>query len=168
MPVRTHLCEMKARDILRDAAITIPPVDVKSIAESFFLEIVQSDTRIHGGRALLEHGQIHVNALESPAGQRFSMGHEIGHYVLHTDGFIFSAHENPESELYAEDPDKELEREADYFSSVLLVPSIWLRKDVDDGMLPAQIANRYQVSQEVIFIVLQQHRLLNRVGRRRR
>jgi Zn-dependent peptidase ImmA (M78 family) len=113
---------MKARDILRDAGITIPPVDVKSIAESFFLQVVQSDTRRYGGRALLEHGQIHVNASESPAGQRFSIGHEIGHYVLHPDGFVFSAHEDPQSELYAEDPDNELEREADYFSSVLLVP----------------------------------------------
>ena len=168
MPVRTRLCEMKAQDILRDAGIIVPSVDIRTIAESFFLQVVQSDTRRHGGRALLEHGQIHVSASESPAGQRFSIGHEIGHYVLHTDGFMFSAHENPESELYAEDPDKELEREADYFSSVLLVPPIWLRKDVNDGMLPAQIAKRYQVSQEVIFIALQQHRLLNRVGQRRR
>ena len=168
MPVRTHLCEMKARDILRDAGITIPLVDVKSIAESFFLQVVQSDTRRHGGRALLEHGQIHVNASESPARQRFSIGHEIGHYVLHPDGFVFSAHEDPQSELYAEDPDNELEREADYFSSVLLVPPRWLRKDVDAGMFPTQIANRYQVSQEVVFISLEQHRLLNRIGRRRR
>ena len=109
-----------------------------------------------------------MNTSESPAGQRFSIGHEIGHYVLHTDSFVFSPHEDPESALYAEDPDKELEREADYFSSVLLVPPQWLRKDVDAGMLPEQLANRYQVSQEVIFIALQQHRLLTRVGRRRR
>ena len=168
MPVRTRLCEMKARDILRDAGITVPPVDVKSIAESFFLQIVESDTGRHGARALLEHGEIHVNDSESPAGQRFSIGHEIGHYVLHTDGFVFSAHEDPESGLYAEDPGKELEREADYFSSVILVPPQWLRMDVDNGMLPPQIASRYQVSQEVVFIALQQHRLLNRVGRRRR
>lgn len=168
MPVRTNLCKRKAETILRDAGITIPPVDVMGIAESFFLQIVQSDTSQHGGRALLEHGQIHVNASDSPAGQRFSIGHELGHYVLHPDGFVFSAHEDPESELYAEDPDRELEREADYFSSVLLVPPQWLRKDVDAGLLPAQLADRYEVSREVIFIALKQHRLLNRISRRRR
>ena len=168
MPVRTHLCEMKAAEILKDAGINIPSVDVEGIAESLFLKIVQSDTREHGGRALLEDGEIHVNASEAPAGQRFSIGHEIGHYLLHPDGFGFSAHEDPESELYAEDPTKELEREADYFSSVLLVPSRWLRKDVNAGFMPAGLAKRYQVSQEVIFIALERNRLLNRVGRRRR
>ena len=168
MPLRTNLCKRKAGNILRDAGITIPPVDVMGIAESFFLQIVQSDTSKHGGRALLEHGQIHVNASDSPAGQRFSIGHELGHYVLHADGFVFSAHEDPVSELYAKDPDKELEREADYFSSVLLVPPQWLRKDVNAGLLPDQLADRYEVSGDVIFIALKQHRLLNIVGRRRR
>ena len=168
MPVRTRFCEMKTRDILREAGITLPPVDVQGIAESLFLEVVQSDTSRHGGRALLEHGQIYVNTSESPAAQRFSIGHEIGHYILHTDSFVFSPHEDPESELYSEDPDRELEREADYFSSVLLVPPRWLRQDVDAGLLPPELANRYQVSQEVIFIALDKHRLLSRIGRRRR
>ena len=168
MPVRTHFCEMKAEEILRDAGITVPPVDVKGLAGSLFLQIVHSDTGEHGGRALLEHGEIHVNISESPAGQRFSIGHEIGHYLLHRDGFVFSSHEDPHSQLFSEDPDRELEREADYFSSVLLVPPRWLRKDVDAGFMPADLAMRYQVSQEVIFIALERHRLLNRIGRRMR
>ena len=168
MPVRTRLCKMKAEGILKDAGITTPPVDVKSIAESLFLQIIQSDIREHGGRALLESGEIYVDSSESQAGQRFSIGHEIGHYLLHPDSFVFSAHEDPESELYAEEPDKELEREADYFSSVLLVPPRWFREDVDAGMSPQELANRYQVSKDVIFIALKQHRLLNRIGRRRR
>lgn len=166
MPKRIRLCKKKAEDILKDAGITHPPVDVKGIAESLFLEVVESDTGEFGGRALLGDGQIHVNSSDSPAGQRFSIGHEIGHHVLHADNFVFSAHEDPESELYAEDPDKELELEANYFSSVLLVPPKWLRKDVDAGMLPPDLAERYQVSMDVIFIALEQHRLLNRIGRR--
>ena len=168
MPTRTRLCEMKAAELLRDADITRPPVDVRGIAESLFLQIVESNIRRHSGRAVLDHGTIYVNTLESPAGQRFSIGHEIGHCILHPDSFVFSEHEDPESELYARNPDKELEREADYFSSVLLVPPEWLRPDVYDGLMPAQLASRYQVSQDVIFIALQQHRLLNRIIQRGR
>ena len=67
------------------------------------------------------------------------------------------------ADLYASDPDRELEREADYFSSVLLVPPRWLRKDVDAGMRPSDLARRYQVSPDVIFIALDQHRLLHRI-----
>ena len=168
MPVRTKLCETKAAEILRDAGITEPPVDVEGIAGSLFLNVVQSDTREHHARAVLEHGEIRVNATESRTGRRFSIGHELGHYLLHEDGFVFSDHEDAESELYAADPDRELEREADYFSSVLLVPPRWLRGDVDAGLLPDQIADRYQVSRDVVFIALDQHRLLNRIGRPRR
>ena len=168
MPVRTKLCETKAAEILRDAGITEPPVDVEGIAGSLFLNVVQSDTREHHARAVLEHGEIRVNASESRTGRRFSIGHELGHYLLHEDGFVFSAYEDAESELYAVDPDRELEREADYFSSVLLVPPRWFRSDVGTGSMPAELATRYQVSQEVIFIALDQHRLLNRIGRRRR
>lgn len=166
MPKRIRLCKKKAEEILKDAGITKPPVDVKGIAESLFLEVVESNTGEFGGRALLGDGQIHVDSSDSPAGQRFSIGHEIGHHVLHADNFVFSAHEDPESELYAEDPDKELELEANYFSSVLLVPPKWLRKDVDAGLLPLELAERYQVSKDVIFVALEQHRLLNQIGRR--
>ena len=168
MPVRTQLCEVKAERIRRDAGIICPPVNVESLAEMLFLEIVDTKTSDHRWRAMLERGKIHVAAAESPAGKRFSIGHEIGHCLLHPDGFVFSNHESLESELYAENPDKALEDEADYFSGVLLVPPQWLRRDVNAGFMPADLAERYQVSQEVIFIALSRHRLLNRVGRRRR
>ena len=168
MPVRRRLCESKAGKILAGAGITEPPVDVEAIAGSLFLTVVRADMAEHRGRSLLERGAIVVNANESEAGQRFSIGHEIGHAELHPDGFVFSAHEDPASAMYAADPDQELEREADYFSSVLLAPPRWLGKDVDAGLAPPALANRYQVSQAVIFIALRQHHLLSRVGRRRR
>ena len=136
MPMRTRFGLSKAQELLEGAGTTAPPVDVAAIAESLFLKVVQADIGEHHGRALLERGEIVVNAHESRAAQRFSIGHEIGHYVLHADGFVFSAHEDPASDIYAEDPDHELEREADYFSSVLLVPPRWLRKDVDAGLTP--------------------------------
>ena len=41
-------------------------------------------------------------------------------------------------------------------------------KDVGSGMLPLQLANRYQVPQEMVSIALQQRRLLNCIGWRRR
>ena len=168
MPTRTHLCEMKAAELLRNADITEPPVDVKGIAESLFLQIVESSISRHSGRAILDHGTIYVNTSESPAAQRFSIGHEVGHYILHPDGFVFSEHEDPESELYAREPDKGLEREAEYFSGVLLIPPKWLSQDVDAGLMPDQLARRYLVSRDALFVALDQHRLLNRVGRRRR
>ena len=163
MPVRRRHCEERARRLLDGASIASPPIDVEAVAAAVLLKVVYSGTGEHRGRAMLDHDEIRVSSNEAPAGQRFSIGHEIGHYILHKDGFVFSAHEDPESDLYASDPDAEIEREADYFSSVLLVPPRWLRKDVDAGMAPLELARRYHVSREVIFIALDQHRLLNRI-----
>lgn len=166
MPVRKKYCEETARRLLDECGALEPPVDVKAIAEALFLKVVRTGTGEHGGRALLDHGEIRVSANETVAGQRFSVGHEIGHYLLHPDGFVFSSQEDPESDLYASDPDKELEDEANYFSGVLLVPPAWLRRDVDAGLKPRELAQRYHVSQDVIFIALTQCGLLDRIARR--
>ena len=135
MPTRTRLCEMKAAELLRDADITGPRVGVKSIAESLYLQIVESSISGHSGRAVLVHGTSYVNTSESPAAQRFSIGHEVGQYILHPNDFVFSAHEDPESELCARDRDGELEREAEYFSGVLL-------GSVDISFQPDESADR--------------------------
>lgn len=163
MPVRKRLCEAKARELLAGTNTTTPPIDIEAIASAVLLRIVLAERSEHHGRALLDRGEIRVDDSEPLAARRFSVGHEIGHYILHRDGFVFSEHEDPESELYASDPDKEIEREADYFSSVLLVAPAWLSKDVATGMMPPELARRYGVSTTVIFIALEQHRLLRRV-----
>ena len=163
MPVRKRFCEASAAELLAGAGVAEAPVDVEGLAESLLLKVARIPGWKHHARALLEHGEIRVNASESPEAQRFSIGHELGHHSIHPDGFVFSAHEDPESDLYAEDPDAELEREAEYFSSVLLVPPKWLRRDVGNGMTLAVLERRYRVSRAALFSALGQHRLLNRV-----
>ena len=66
---------------------------------------------------------------------------------------------DPESDLYAQDPAREEEREADHFASTLLVPPQWLRRDVKAGRTLRDLAIRYQVSREVMTIALERRRL---------
>jgi|SRR6266536_585622 len=169
MPIRTKFCEEEVRRLLREMDVAAPPVDVHAIAEGLLLDVVEKRSWRWRSRSLLRRdiSQIWVNAEESPRGKRFSVGHEIGHHVLHADGLVFSEHADPESADYAVDPDRALESEADYFSSVLLVPPDWLRQDVADGRTVDELVDRYDVSREVLFIALEQHRLLNKVTTRR-
>ena len=139
--------------------MTAPPVDVGKIAEGQFLQVVRSGRGEHRGRAMLSDGTISLNAADAPAAQRFSIAHEIGHYVLRHDGFTFSPHEDPESDGYAEDPVREEEREADHFASTLLAPPQWLRRDVKAGRTLRELAILYQVSQEAMIIALERRRL---------
>ncbi len=159
MPARIPLCEMRARELLAEAGMTTPPVDVEKIAESQFLQVVRSGRGEHRGRAMLSDGTISLNAGDAPVAQRFSIAHEIGHYVLRHDGFTFFPHEDPESDLYAQDPAREEEREADHFASTLLVPPQWLRRDVKAGRTLRDLAALYQVSREVMTIALERRRL---------
>jgi Zn-dependent peptidase ImmA (M78 family) len=162
---RAAFCKAEAERLRRDNKIFWPPVDVYAIAASLLLEVVPKPVWYWRSRALLKRdiGEIWVNANETPHGQRFSVGHEIGHFVLHPDQNVFSEHADPDSSEYSDDPDKALETEADYFSSVLLVPPEWLRRDVSSGCSPAELSALYDVSSDVIFIALKEHRLLTKV-----
>lgn len=95
MPVRKRFCEASAAELLAGAGVAEAPVDVEGLAESLLLKVVRIPGWKHHARALLEHGEIRVNASESPEAQRFSIGHELGHHSIHPDGFVFSAHEDP-------------------------------------------------------------------------
>ena len=165
MPVRKKFCEAQAGELLRDASIAEPPVDVDGLAAALLLKVARIPDWRHHARALLEHGEIRVNAQEPPYAQRFSIAHEIGHHLLHPDGFVFSSHEDPESDLYASDPDQALEEEAEYFAGALLMPRRWFRRDVIQNRLKtADLASRYRVSQGALFIALRQYRLVNRLS----
>jgi Zn-dependent peptidase ImmA (M78 family) len=170
MPIRTSFCHEQARHLRHELDIAAPPVDVHAIASGLLLDVIEKNPWRWRSRSLLRRdlSQIWVNAEESRRGKRFSVGHEIGHHVLHPDALVFSEHADPESADYAVNPDAALESEADYFSSVLLVAPDWLRQDVSDGLTVDELVDRYDVSREVIFIALEQHRLLSKIGTRRR
>src|SRR5436853_7589382 len=70
-----------------------PPVDVERIAEAFGLSVYHHDLgsavsamiqrdAVRGGTAGFS---ISINAREPTVRQRFSLAHEIAHYVLHRD-----------------------------------------------------------------------------------
>lgn len=168
--MRIPLCQSEARRLRQEFNLKAPPVDVEKIAGGLFLQVVRKSPWPWNSRGLLrrEEGEIWVNDAETLRGQRFCIGHEIGHFILHPDLDVFSEHVDPDSADYAADPMKALDDEAEYFSSVLLVPPDWLKRDVERKLTPIEMAHRYDVSKDVIFIALKQHRLLSKVTSPRR
>ncbi len=168
--MRRQFCISEAKRLRRELNITQPPVPIEEIAKALFLEIKVKTGWLRSRRALLrrELGEIWVNGEESRRAQRFLVGHEVGHFVLHRNVTVFSEHADEDSAEYSKDPMKELDKEADFFSSVLLVPPDWLTQDVNAGLTPDELSERYWVSREVIFIALDQHQLLRKVSSKRR
>lgn len=100
---------------------------------------------------------IFYNAKARPERQRFTLAHELGHFVLHRDGHA-SFNCDKESIYTGADTLKQIEREADEFASNLLMPGDLLRQRITgkriDFHLLGELAKEFGVSLEAMCIRL--------------
>lgn len=125
---RLKMAKQKAEALLRDEGITTLPVDPFAIAANRGIE-VRPKPEIAAGVSgmLLRHGNVfgilYATNIPSEGFQRFSVGHELGHYFLegHIDHILpeDGVHESRAGFVSA-DP---YELEADQFAAGLLMPS---------------------------------------------
>jgi len=141
------------------SGITAPPVNVETVAASLRITIRRTPTEDEvSGFLLKRHGApaiIGVNALHHPNRQRFTIGHEIGHFVLHdfdevhVDKFVVRLR----NEASSSGEDKE-EVEANRFAAELLMPRHMLERelaqfamnDLLDDRAMQRLAKAFQVS----------------------
>ncbi|WP_198410656.1 ImmA/IrrE family metallo-endopeptidase [Aerosticca soli] len=103
---------------------------------------------------------IAYNGTVSPQRQRFTIAHELGHFILHRDRqqrfncdkeSVYSGHETM----------RLIEREADDFASNLLMPGDRLREWISNGRIDlhvlSAIAKRFQVSFGAVHLLHQVH-----------
>jgi hypothetical protein len=105
------------------------PVPVEGIAEDLLgLRVEQEWVMEYSGMLLPAERKIVLNAAEAPRHLaplrrfRFTIAHEVGHWVCHVVG---AAHPQPvfcRAKDLAEDADRTLEREANVFAAELLMP----------------------------------------------
>lgn len=98
---------------------------------------------------------IFYNGKASPERRRFTIAHELGHFVLHR-GQRQSFNCDKESVYSGIDTIRVIEREADDFASNLLMPGDLLRKWISNQRIDlhvlSAIAKRFQVSFEALCI----------------
>lgn len=102
---------------------------------------------------------IGVNSVDAPVRQRFTIAHEIGHFILHKDEAL---HVDEKSLIGLRDRKSSLavderEIEANQFAAELLMPATFLQKDIlnlpDDIEVEeaiTKLAHRYQVSTQAM------------------
>lgn len=146
--VRAAYCRKVAQTLLKRAGVKEPPVPVEVLAAKAGLNIVKADLP-RGVDATLRpvEGVIEVARDQAGVRRRFSIAHELGHHCL--------GHAHGDSSV--------AESQANIFAGALLAPGSWLRHDLPLYRTPDALAQRYQVSREVIFIALKDARLLNKI-----
>ncbi len=131
---RLRMARQRAESVLRDRGIDTLPVDPFSIARSVDIVVkAKPDTAPGVSGMLLRHGDsfgiLYATHLPNEGFQRFSVGHELGHFFLdgHIDHVLPQGALSHTSHAGFESADI-YEREADHFSAGLLMPTRPCRK----------------------------------------
>ena len=152
----------KAHAILTMFSISDPPVDVDWIAKELGFAVVPYDFAEDTSAVLFvdkDSKAIGINERHAPVRQRFSVAHELGHYLSGHEDFT----ERGEGEKIRvdgrydpTDPEQRLEQEANDFAAELLMPVHMVKKELAEmGKLDAPVlAGKFQVSEQAMWIQL--------------
>jgi len=158
-PRYSHAAKI-AQKTIDETKISAPPVDVNKILTHIGINLLPYPFPEKVSAILLKENNmlvVGVNNSHHPNRQRFSIAHEIGHYLLgHYKDVFVDMSEISEGRFDAFDTDhnKVQEQEANYFAGELLMPSAMLKKDFAKLRNVEEIAKLYKVSKDALWIKL--------------
>ncbi len=150
--------QSRAKSLLAKHGFTDLPVDVAGLAKLECVEVDQADFGDEISGVLMKDGDraiIGVNARHAPTRQRFTIAHELGHFMLHTSRDLFVdkdyiVHFRDETSSTGVDP---IEVEANQFAAEVIMPADKVRElfnarrfDIDDEAALRRLAAKFTVS----------------------
>ncbi|MDD2208754.1 MAG: ImmA/IrrE family metallo-endopeptidase [Bacilli bacterium] len=152
----------QVKQILNTLNIQAPPVPIEKIAELFNLKVVPY-SKFHDSISgvIIQQEDLNVvgvNSNHAIVRQRFSIAHELGHYLL--------GHDSTKMVDTTFDVSTNKEQQANEFAAELLMPLDLLKKDIENHPreydIPA-LAKRYDVSAQAISVRLLQTGLIKKM-----
>ena len=157
---------LAAQQLLDTHGVRTAPVDVEGLVAELGVQVVRKPMEDAISGLLLIRGDqavIGVNKSHHPHRQRFSIAHELGHYLLHRDAgdlFVDSSLTFYRDQR-SSDGVFEQEIEANAFAAALLMPEDLLRSyiaeeqlDLHDEQAAARLASNFGVSGQALAIRL--------------
>lgn len=160
--------EAQAKEVLGAAGIQTAPVPVETVAYRFGLELepAQLGDDVSGLLVVVNgQGTIGYNSTHPYVRQRFTIAHEIGHYVLHQNEeqlFIDKQY----TAVYRRDQTSSTgeqlrEIQANHFAAALLMPEALVLKEIEgldfdlgDEKALTLLATKFQVSAQAMLLRL--------------
>ena len=138
----------QATRLLDSAGVSHEPVSLRDVVSALNLELVGKTREPFTSEAALEplgDGRaIVLNGPDDSGRRRFTIAHEIGHFVLYPERC------RPERGGVGEAGRRE-EREADTFAAELLMPEHLVREAVrEQGLDVARLADRFEVNRKAM------------------
>jgi Zn-dependent peptidase ImmA (M78 family) len=143
---RAHALRERYHDLFADAEL---PVPVEAIAEDLLgLSVEEAELDVSGMLIPAER-QILVNAAEPETRRRFTIAHELGHWICQSlEGRRVLLYCRPRDLSTA--ADRRLEREANVFAAELLMQESSVRNGFGQDPDPDQLARTFGVSGEAM------------------
>lgn len=164
--------ERLAERLLEQAGVVQPPVPVEQMARAAGCKIMPAKLRDVSGVLVrsAEGATIGYNSDHSPTRKRFTIAHELGHFLLHQGQGVTYDHDfrvSLRSDESSEGTNIE-EIEANFFAASILMPDRMLAADprtkfihLDDDRAVEALAKSYRVSRQAMSL-----RLMRLLGRR--
>ena len=140
------------------------PVDLLAMADALGLSVTMDaplgpdiSGRITRGGTSPSGYHIEINGAHSPNRRRFTLAHEIAHYLLHRDLIGDGIEDNA---LYRSPLGGQIESEGNHLAAQMLMPGPLVRNLYRSGLRSlAALCGAFQVSEEAMRIRLKQLRL---------
>lgn len=165
--MRKSVIRSKVQDLLVRFSIEEAPISLETITNGLDLNVVEKELDISVSGALIaEKKTILVNSLHHEHRKRFTIAHEIGHWLLHApeqsnnlfidESLTFYRNDNSSTGVYADEID------ANSFAAELLMPENYLkdylrdnRVDIFDTFSSQNLAAKFNVSEQAVAVRLQ-------------
>ena len=162
--IRSHLARQKAVDILRISNINTAPISLDLVCEKLGFKIIPYEFPDSMSALFIIEGNIKaigVNKNHPRVRQRFSLAHELGHFVSGHEDFNHEEVAHIDREKKYLNRFHRMEEEADEFAAELLMPEFILKNDYHTSSGEIEdLAKKYEVSQQAMTIQLINLKLL--------
>ena len=142
----------KSIELLKKENLFKTPINVEELAQKLSIEVIEEDLdkNISGFLMVKNNNSIAViNSRHHKNRKRFTLAHEIGHFVLHKrkdeellfmeESLTYFRSKNNLEKI--SESEKKIEREANLFAAELLMPKVLVSKTIEEKCL--DIDNEY-------------------------
>ena len=158
--------EQKARDLINRARLTGPPVQLEELVKHLGLLMAANLGDEISGVLVVKEGAgiIGYNRDQARVRQRFTIAHEMGHFILHHAAQNLFIDRSATSVFHRDQSsstgDRALEVQANQFAAALLMPSDFIAEELrnayfrDDEEMISALAQKFVVSEHAMSLRL--------------
>ncbi|TXJ55629.1 ImmA/IrrE family metallo-endopeptidase [Brachyspira aalborgi] len=132
------------------------PIRITAITEEYGIDVYNLSMSSNISGAIIKEGDkyvIYVNDKHTPNRQRFTIAHEIAHYILHKEKIGDNLTDNA---MYRSKLSNVFERQANILASEILMPVNFVMQFIEENKSVSEMASLFKVSEGAMRIRLRQ------------